>query len=129
MLLLRRRILRASGSAALLLGASRFEQMLAAQEAPVAIKRDGARPRLEQGVASGDVMHDRAMIWSRCDRPARMLVEWDTSDRFTDARRVLGPSVIETTDFTGKSDLRDLPTGQRIFYRVQFQDLRNLKTW
>ncbi|HMC11054.1 MAG TPA: alkaline phosphatase D family protein [Pirellulaceae bacterium] len=103
--------------------------MLAAQEAPAAIKRDGARPATAQGVSSGDVGHDRAILWSRCDRPARMFVEWATSERFADSQRVAGPAVIDAADFTGKIDLRVLPAGQRIFYRVQFQDLGDLKTW
>src|SRR2546423_1213271 len=51
----RRTMLQASAAASALLGASRFDQMLAAQEAPAAIKRDGARPAIAQGVASGDV--------------------------------------------------------------------------
>ncbi len=123
-----RRKLLQSTAAVTLLGNGRLGQLLAAQEAPAAIKRDGARPQIAEGVASGDVGHDRAIVWSRCDRPARMLLQWDTSDRFAEARHVLGPSVIEASDFTGKIDVRGLPAGQRIFYRVQFQDLRDLKT-
>ena len=57
-----------------------------------------------------------------------MMVEWETNERFADARQVIGPAAIEATDFTGKIDLRGLPAGERIFYRVQFQDLRDLKT-
>jgi alkaline phosphatase D len=124
----RRRALKV-GTAAAIVGASRFSEKLAAQDAPAAIKLEGARPAAAQGVASGDVGHDRAIIWSRCDRPARMVVEYAASERFADARRVLGPSAIEATDFTGKVDLRGLPAGGRIFYRVLFQDLRDLKTW
>src|SRR5262245_2467566 len=129
MTLHRRKVLRAAVGTATFAYSNRFTQMLAAQDAPTVIKRDGARPRLEQGVAAGDVLHDRAMVWSRCDRPARMMVEWDTSNHFRDPRRSLGPSVIEATDFAGTCDLRELPAGQRIFYRVQFQDLRDLKNW
>jgi alkaline phosphatase D len=103
--------------------------MLAAQQAPAVVKREGARPTAAQGVASGDVAHDRAIVWSRCDRPGRMFVEWSLSERMEDATRVAGPSVLEATDFTGKIDLRGLPPAQRIFYRVLFQDLRDLKNW
>jgi alkaline phosphatase D len=129
MALHRRNVLRAAAGAAALISGNRFASMLAAQEVPGVIRRDGARPRLEQGVASGDVLHDRAIVWSRCDRPARMIVEWDTNERFGDPRRLLGPSVIEATDFTGKCDLHELPAGQRVFYRVQFQDLHDLKSY
>jgi alkaline phosphatase D len=121
----RRKFIAASASGSLLLSNAHFAQMLAAQEPPGVIKRAGARPRADEGAASGDVGHDRAMIWSRCDRPARMSVEWDTSERFTQPRGALGPSVIEATDFTGKIDLRGLPAGERIFYRVRFEDLRD----
>jgi alkaline phosphatase D len=124
MALHRRNVLQA---AAALISGNHLASMLAAQEAPGVIKRDGVRPRLEHGLAAGDVLHDRAMIWSRCDRPARMIVEWDTSDQFRDPHRVVGPAAIEAMDFTGKCDLRDLSAGQRMFYRVQFQDLRDLK--
>jgi alkaline phosphatase D len=110
------------------LATDRFTQMLAAAQPPAAIKLDGARPKLLHGVASGDVGHDRAIIWSGTDRPARMLVEWSTTERFTSPSRVTGPDAIEATDFTGKIDLRGLPAGERIFYRVSFQDLRDLKT-
>jgi alkaline phosphatase D len=124
----RRAALKAGAAlAAASFGASRFAAMLEAQEAPAAIKRDGARPAAAQGVACGDVAHDRAIIWSRCDRPAQMAVEWSTKESFADARRVAGPAVIEATDFTGKLDLRGLPAGQRLFFRVDYQDLRDLK--
>jgi alkaline phosphatase D len=58
-----------------------------------------------------------------------MVLQWATNERFADARTVVGPAAIEATDFTAKIDLRELPAGERIFYRVQFQDLGDLKTW
>jgi alkaline phosphatase D len=110
-------------------GTDHFAAMLQAQEAPATVKRDGARPAIAPGIACGDVGHDRAIIWSRCDRPAQMVVEWSAKESFTNIRRVVGPAAIEATDFTGKIDLHSLPAGERIFYRVLFQDLRDLKTW
>ena len=124
----RRKLLQASGATGIALATNRFSQILAAAQPPAAIKLDGARPKLLHGVASGDVGHDRAIIWSGTDRPARMLVEWATTERFSNPHRITGPSVIEATDFTGKIDLRGLPAGERIFYRVSFQDLHDLKT-
>ena len=76
----RRQFLHAGAAAGTLLATGRFTEMLAAQEPPAAIKREGARPQVAQGLASGDVAHDRAIIWSRCDRPARMVVEWAATD-------------------------------------------------
>lgn len=94
---------------------------------PPVVAAPGSRPETPFGVQSGDVAEGRAVVWSRTDRPARMWVEWDVTDRFTDARRVAGPSALETTDFTARAVLTDLPAGQRIFYRVRFQDLADLR--
>jgi len=125
----RRAILRGAARVAAISAANPLALALAAQDPPAIIKRSGARPALAQGVAAGDVGHDRAMIWSRSDRPAQTFVEWSTSDQFRDAHKLPGPAAIEATDFTAKLDLRELPPGERIFYRVQFQDLRDLKNF
>src|SRR2546425_669474 len=81
------------------------------------------RPRLAHGVQSGDVTVDRAIIWSRADRPSRMIVDWATSERMLGAHRVVGPATLAENDFTARVDLGGLPTGQEIFYRVRFQAL------
>ena len=39
----------------------------------------GSRPLTPLGLQIGDVLADRAIVWSRSDRPARMLVEWSTT--------------------------------------------------
>jgi alkaline phosphatase D len=96
---------------------------MAAQAAPAVVTPDGVRPRFLGGVASGDVNGDSAVVWSRADRPARMIVEWDTTDSFRDARRLVGPVALEDSDHTAKLLLKGLPPGQRIFYRVSFQGL------
>lgn len=97
--------------------------------APAAVTPDRARPAAPAGVASGDVSADSAIVWSKSDRPARMVVDWSTDASFRDARRVVGPNVLEDTDFTGKLLLTGLPPGQRVAYRVTFQDLSDLTTW
>jgi len=88
-----------------------------------------ARPKIAYGVQTGDVTHDRAIIWSRCDRPARMIVEYATADSFSNVQRISGPVALETSDFTSRADLVDLPAGQQINYRVTFQDLTDLKVF
>src|SRR6476660_841321 len=60
--------------------------ILTARAAPAAVM--GERLLVEQCLQIGDVLADRAIVWSRTDRPARMLVEWDLSDRFLDAKQV-----------------------------------------
>ena len=92
----------------------------------IVLERD--RPSVEWGAAAGDVSGDRAIVWSRTDRPARMIVECATTESFRDVRRVVGPAALETSDFSAQVDLTGLPPGQQIFYRVSFQDLADLKT-
>ena len=62
---------------------------------PAFLRQAAARPGIPYGVSSGDVSRDRAIIWSRTDRPARMLVEWSTTESFQNAHRVRGPSAGE----------------------------------
>jgi len=77
-------------------------------------------PRVTHGVQAGDVQLGRAVVWSRCDEPARMVVEWDRTDRFTDPRRARGPVVGPDTDLTGTVALDGLPAGD-VWYRVRFE--------
>jgi alkaline phosphatase D len=92
-------------------------------QAPAVVPSDVVRPALPYGVQSGDVTGDRAIVWSKTDRPARLLVEFATNDAFRNARRITGPAALAETDFTARVDLTGLPAGQDIFYRVTFQDL------
>ena len=52
----------------------------------------GSAPSVVNGVMSGDVSAEAAVIWSRTDRPARMIVEWSTTSSFSrsQARRRTG---------------------------------------
>ncbi|MEJ7616451.1 MAG: PhoD-like phosphatase N-terminal domain-containing protein [Pyrinomonadaceae bacterium] len=100
---------------------------LAAARAPGIITSERLRPALPCGVQSGDVDAQRAIIWARADRRARMIVEYATTESFRRVSRIAGPVAHEATDFTARVDLRDLPRGQRIFYRVKFEDLRDRK--
>jgi alkaline phosphatase D len=81
----------------------------------------GKRPQLTHGVQSGDVGAGRANVWARCDEPARMIVEWDTTPSFAKPRRVAGPLVSPDGDLTGLTLLDGLPDGQTIAYRVRFE--------
>ena len=97
--------------------------ILRAQSAPAVL--DGDRPLLEQGLQIGDVLADRAIVWSRADRPARMLVEWATTESFKDARRIVGPHALEVSDYSARIDLTALPQDEEIFVRVKFRSLEN----
>ena len=46
--------------------------------APALITRDDDRPGVPCGVATGDVTDGQAIVWSRTDRPARLIVEYST---------------------------------------------------
>ncbi|MCA1584228.1 MAG: alkaline phosphatase D family protein [Acidobacteria bacterium] len=110
-------------------GAGMLSPAMFAAGAPAILSAQGARPLLPQGVASGALGDGRAIVWSRADRPARMVVEYSTTESFRDVRRVRGPAALEAADFTARVVLADLPVGQRIFYRVTFQDLTDLRLW
>lgn len=81
-----------------------------------------ARPDIPYGAAVGDVSDTRAVIWSKTDRPARMLVEWSTTESFQDRRLLRGPVASEAEAYTARVDVAGLPRNQRIFYRVRFED-------
>ena len=125
----RRSLLRCAGlaGAGLATGGVLPARVLAQAGAPAVITSERMRPRLPYGVQSGDLAGDRAIIWARADRPARMMVEWATTERFADARLVRGPAALEDTDFAVKLDLAGLPPGERVFYRVVMIDLADHK--
>jgi alkaline phosphatase D len=100
---------------------------LAPPGAPAIIQSDASRPVIPEGVAAGDVTPGRAVIWSRSDRASRLIVDYSTTDKFESISRRVGPSALESTDYTARLVLTDLPQNQRIFYRVQFQDLSDLR--
>jgi alkaline phosphatase D len=78
------------------------------------------RPQITHGLQVGDVGTGRALVWARCDEPARMQLEWDTTDRFTKPRRVAGPVVNPDADLAATLALTGLPAEQRVFVRVRF---------
>src|SRR5262249_53905193 len=86
------------------------------------IVRAADRPRITHGIQSGDVSIDSAIVWSRTDRPARMLVEVATTDMFRDIRSAAFVDALPETDFTAKVLVEGLPAGQDLFYRIRFQD-------
>lgn len=102
---------------------------LAQDKGPSIARTGGSIPTLPHGVAAGDAGRGRMVIWARSDRPARMSVDYSTTERFADVRRLRGPAALEASDFTSRVVITELPPGQRIFYRVRFQDLADLRSW
>ena len=82
-------------------------------------------PHLKYGIQFGDVLSDRAIVWSRADRPGRMIVEYSFNPDFIDSKVIQGPLALENTDYTARIDLTGLPSGQDIFVKVTFQELTN----
>jgi alkaline phosphatase D len=89
--------------------------------APALITSERLRPQLPSGVQVGDPLLDRAILWSRTDRPARMHVEWSTTERFTNVRRLEGPLARAEHGFTSHLDLPGLPAGETIWYRLRYE--------
>lgn len=121
-LLDRRRFCKQAAGAMLATGAA-SSPLVWSQKSFAVIRRDGQRPAATHGVASGDVTQGSAVVWSRADRSAQMIIEVATNESFRDARRIRGPAVLDSSDFTGKLRLTGLPPGERVFYRVTFEDL------
>jgi alkaline phosphatase D len=112
--LTRRRIIQVAGAGLLLPGL-----------APAVIASVQDRPKITDGVQSGDLQGNQAVVWSRSDRPSRMVVEWDTRSMFTHPRRVVSALADQRTDFTARVELSELPGDQAIFYRVHFEDAQS----
>src|SRR4051794_1762949 len=116
MKLSRRQLLAASTVA----GASLAVPGVTANAAPNLVRRD--RAALPSGVASADVTANSAVVWSRADRPGRLIVELTSHGRFDRAISLRGPKTDAGDDFTARMALRGLRPGQRYDYRLGFED-------
>jgi alkaline phosphatase D len=123
----RRLILRATALGSVAIAPSGLMRILAQGVAPAIITRDAARPQLPHGVMTGDIGGDGCIVWSRSDRPARIIVEYGVDESMRGKITAMGPAAMEHSDFTARVDLRDLPPGETIHYRVRFQDLADPK--
>ena len=93
--------------------------------APAIVVSAAERPQALQGLQFGDPSDGAVVVWSRSDRPARMLVEWSYDETFKQSHRIVGPHALDTTDFTARQDLTGLEPGRDVFVRVAFQGLDN----
>ncbi|HET6742653.1 MAG TPA: alkaline phosphatase D family protein, partial [Kribbella sp.] len=116
MKLSRRQLLAASTVA----GASLAVPSVTATAAPNLVRRD--RAALPSGVASADVTLNSAVVWSRADRPGRLVVQLNGHGRFDRAISLRGPKTDAGDDFTARMPLRGLRPGQRYDYRLGFED-------
>jgi len=93
--------------------------------APAVIAAESERPQALQGLSLGDPSDGSVVVWSRSDRPARMLVEWSHDEQFREVQRIRGPYALEVTDFTARQSIEGLEAGSDVFVRVSFQSLNN----
>ena len=97
----------------------------AASRAPSIITAQSERPQALQGLTFGDPGNGSVVVWSRSDRPARMLVEWSYDEDFKDVQRLIGPHALDVSDFTARQSLKGLEAGSDVFVRVLFESLKN----
>lgn len=104
-------------------GASLGLASLARAQAPATLVSDSERPVVAWGLQIGDVLKDRAIVWSRTDRAARLFVEWSLDERFRKSHVLRGPHALEVSDFTARIDLTELPPGEHVHVRAYFEAL------
>lgn len=109
-------------------GASLLLPGRAFAQSPAVVPSERSRPQLPSGMQVGDVTGDRALVWSRADRPARMIVERSYREDFANAVTVRGPLALETSDYTTRLDLTGLLPDREVFVRVRFEDLSSGRT-
>jgi len=90
--------------------------------------RAASRPVFTHGVQSGDVDAVSGMIWTRTDRPSRVMFEVATSESFKDARKLATLDALPESDFAVKRLIGGLPSDQDIFYRMTAQDLSDVNS-
>jgi alkaline phosphatase D len=88
--------------------------------------RAAAAPIFTHGVQSGDVDATSGMIWTRLDKPARVMMEIATSESFRDAVRLAPVDALPESDFAVKRLVENLPSDQEIFYRFTAADLADI---
>ncbi|MBX3606424.1 MAG: alkaline phosphatase D family protein [Piscinibacter sp.] len=120
----RRRFLQ-TGTAAL--GVAALPRWAAAQGAPGLITSATELPVAAQGLAFGDPADGAVLVWSRSDRPARMIVEWSLDEQFRKVQRLVGPYALPEADYTVRQDIAGLPGDREVFVRVSFQSLDNAR--
>jgi alkaline phosphatase D len=58
------------------------------------------------------------MVWTRTDRPSRVMFEVSSTENFANATRLAPLDTSPASDFTVKRLLTDLASDQDIFYRM-----------
>src|SRR3954470_5614699 len=88
--------------------------------------RAGQRPAFTHGVQSGDVDATSGMVWTRTDRPSRVMFEVSSTENFANATRLAPLDTSPASDYAVKRLLTDLASDQDIFYRMTAADLADI---
>ena len=99
---------------------------LATTLAMPAISRAQSRPAFTHGVQSGDVDAASGMIWTRVDRPSKVMMEVATTESFSNARQLAPMNALPGSDMAIKRLVEGLPADQDIFYRFTAADLNDV---
>ena len=90
------------------------------------LSQAAARPVFTHGVQSGDVDAGSGMVWTRVDRPSRVMMEIATTDSFVDPIRLPPVDALPDSDLAIKRLVEGLPSNQDIFYRLVAADLADI---
>lgn len=82
-----------------------------------------SRPTLTSGVQSGDVTSRGAVLWSRSDRPGRLVLSLRSGRH---RRTLAGPWATPETDLTAQLAVRGLRPGRDYDYRLHFEDAQGV---
>lgn len=93
-----------------------------------AILRASAAPAFSHGVQSGEASASGGVVWTRVDRPSRLMLEVSTTESFADPRRVAMLNALPESDLTVKCRLDGLPADQHVFYRFTPSDLSDVNS-
>ena len=91
-----------------------------------AFSQAAARPVFTHGVQSGDVDAASGMVWTRVDRPARVMMEYATTESFRDPVRLPPVTALPDSDLAVKRLIEGLPSDQDVFYRLVAADLSDI---
>ena len=81
---------------------------------------------IDQGIASGDVTNDSAVIWSRSNSDSIMNIQYGNSLYLNDSsNNIYKTSVNSSTNYTGHIKLTNLKPNTAYYYKIWFSDEGN----
>ena len=79
---------------------------------------------IDQGIASGDVTNDSAVIWSRSNSDSTMNIQYGSSPYLNDSSsNEYRTTVDSSTNYTGHFKLTNLKPNTAYYYKIWFSDV------